>query len=279
MKNAKKTSLLLVVTALTLQGCATPPEKKAVAEASQAAAKPVTPVAKPEYVPAPAPVVEQYALDRLKQMSETLTASKSFSYRSQSSIELQSKTGQFITFFTENEVALQRPSKLRMNLSGDSRNLQLYFDGSKASAFHEDENAYAVSTPLTSIDEMLDFIMSKAQISFPSADLMYSNPYAVMTKNLTDATVIGDSMISGAEVEHFAYREPTIDWEIWIAKGENALPLRLAVTYRQVERQPSFLVEFADWKLNPKLKASTFEFKAPANATQVDFEADVHLKK
>jgi hypothetical protein len=100
-----------------------------------------------------------------------------------------------------------------------------------------------------------------------------------MTKNLTDATVIGESMINGVEVEHFAYREPTIDWEIWIAKGENALPMRLAVTYRQVERQPSFLVEFADWKLNPKLKANTFDFKVPANATQVEFRAYSDQKK
>ena len=276
MKNAKKISLLLLATAFTLQGCATQPEKKAVAETNQAA---TTPAAKQAYVPAPAPVVEQYALDRLKQMSNTLTASQSFSYRSESSIELQSKTGQFITFFTENEVALQRPNKLRMNLSGDTRNLQLYFDGSKVSAFHEDDNAYAVSPPLASIDEMLDFIMAKAQISFPSADLMYSDPYAVMTKNLTDATVIGDSMINSVEVEHFAYREPTIDWEIWIAKGEKALPMRLAVTYRQVERQPSFLVEFTDWKLNPKLKANTFDFKAPANATQVEFGAYSDQKK
>ena len=276
MKNAKKISLLLLATAFTLQGCATPTEKKVVTEPSQAA---TTPAAKPTYVPAPAPVVEQYALDRLKQMSNTLTTSQSFSYRSESSIELQSKTGQFITFFTENEVALQRPNKLRMNLSGDTRNLQLYFDGSKVSAFHLDDNAYAVSTPLASIDEMLDFIMAKAQISFPSADLMYSDPYAVMTKNLTDAIVIDDSMINGVEVEHFAYREPAIDWEIWIAKGEKPLPLRLAVTYRQVERQPSFLVEFADWKLNPKLKASTFDFKVPANAKQVEFGAYADQKK
>ena len=272
MKNAKKISLLLVVTALTLQGCATQSEKKAVTAPSQAATKPV---AKPAYEPEPAPVVEQYALDRLKQMSDKLVASNSFSYRSKSAIELQSETGQFVTFFTEAELALQRPNKLHMKVSGDSPTLHLYFDGAKASAIDTENNIYAVSTPLTNIDEMLNYVMTKAQVNFPSADLMYSDPYAVMTKNLTDATVVGESMVNGVPVEHFAYREPTIDWEIWIAKGEKAVPLRLAMTYRQVEKRPSFLVEFADWKLDPKLKASTFDFKAPANGKQIEF-GDYH---
>ncbi len=276
MKHTKKMSLLLLATAFTLQGCATQPEKKSITAPSQAAAKPAT---KPAVVPAPAPIVQQHALDRLKQMSDKLIASNSFSYRSNSAVELQSETGQFVTFFTEAEVALQRPNKLHMKVSGDSPSLHLYFDGAKASAIDVDNNTYAVSTPLTNIDEMLNYIMSKAQISFPSADLMYSDPYAVMTKNLTDATVVGDSMINGIPVEHFAYREPTIDWEIWIAKGENALPLRLAMTYRQVENRPSFLVEFADWKLNPKLKSNTFEFKAPKDGKQIEFGTYLDQKK
>lgn len=271
MKNVKKIPLLLCATLLTLQGCATAPEKKPVSTPPQAAAKPLALATQPKPATPAKAVIQQYALDRLKQMSDKLVASKSFSYRSNSAIELESDTGQFVTFFTEAEVALQRPNKLHVEVFGDSPNLQLYFDGSKASVFDADNKLYAVSTPLSTIDETLNFIMTKAQINFPSADIMYSDPYAVMTKNLTDATVVGDSMIDGVEVEHFAYRDPAIDWEIWIAKGEKAVPMRLAMKYKQVERQPSFLVEFADWKLNPKLKAKTFEFKIPADAKQIEF--------
>lgn len=271
MKNIKKISLLLMVTAFTLQGCATAPEKKAVSTPDKAAASPLALAAQPKPAIPAKSVIQQYALDRLKQMSDKLVASKSFSYRSESTIELESDTGQFVTFFTESEVALQRPNKLYVNVLGDTPRLQLYFDGSKVSAIDLDKNLYVVSTPLSNIDDMLHFIMTKAQINFPSADIMYSDPYAVMTKNLTDATVIGESMVNGVEVEHFAYRDPIIDWEIWIAKGEKAVPMRLAMKYKQVERQPSFLVEFADWKLNPRLKDKMFDFKAPADAKKIEF--------
>jgi hypothetical protein len=188
-------------------------------------------------------------------------------------VDLQADSGQFVTFFNEAEVALQRPNKLRADVIGELMNVQLYFDGNKLLAFDAANNSYAISPPLANIDEMLEFLMTKAQISFPTADIMHSDPYAVMTKNLTDAIVVGDTVVNGVAVEHFAYREPGIDWEIWIAKGEKAVPLRLAMTYKQVKNYPRFLVEFFDWKLNPKLKNKLFDFKVPNDAKQVEFSS------
>ncbi len=264
--------LPVIILALSVQGCAhqenTPVkvQTQAVTKAEQ------QPVAQPENAtPPPAPIIQQYALDRLKQMSEKLASAKAFTYHSNSFVELQAVTGQFITLFADGEVALQRPNKMRANISGDVGNFQLYFDGAKVSAFDPQKNLRAVSGPLATIDEMLDFVMNKAQMNFPSADFLYSDPYAVMTKNLTHAIVVGDSMVNGVPCEHFAYMEPAINWEIWIEKGKNALPLRLAMTYKQVSNFPRFLVEFSDWNLNPKLKADTFVLKIPANAKQIEF--------
>ena len=71
-------------------------------------------------------------------------------------------------------------------------------------------------------------------------------------------------MLSGVPADHFAFMEPGINWEIWIESGNNALPLRLAMTYKQVPNFLRFLVEFSDWNLNSKLSLDTFEFKIPA---------------
>ena len=76
----------------------------------QPAAQPVNPA------PPPAPIIEKYALDRLKQMSAKLASAKSFTYRSNNFIEVQAVTGQFLTFFVDTDVALQRPNKLRVNV-------------------------------------------------------------------------------------------------------------------------------------------------------------------
>ena len=262
-----------IVLVLSVPGCAHE-EKKPVDVTAQPAAKTVQqqPAAQTENLaPPPAPIIDQYALDRLKQMSEKLASAKAFTVHANSFIEVQAVTGQFLTFFTDSEVALQRPNKLRVNVSGDVPGFQLYFDGTKLSAFDPQKKLHSVSDPLATIDEMLDFVLTKAQINFPSADFMYSNPYAVMTKNLTHAIVVGPSMVNGVPCEHFAYMEPGLNWEIWTESGKNALPLRLAMTYKQVPNFPRFLVEYADWNLNPKLGKDIFVFKAPAGSKLIEF--------
>ena len=274
-KNSGKASirlirLTIIVLVSALEACANQPSTE---NQEQTAVKSTTNVEVQSYrsVPPPAPVIEEYALDRLKQMSDKLSTTQEFTYHSSSSIEMSAVTGQFLTFFIDSEVALQRPNKLRVDLSGDLSNIQLFFDGAKVSAFDPKNNLHADYYPLATIDEVLDFVIKKAQINFPSADFLYSNPYAIMSKNLTHAIVVGPSIVNGVPCEHFAYMNPSINWEVWIEKGPNALPMRLAMTYKQAPNFPRFLIEFNDWNIEPKLSADMFFFKVPANAKQIEF--------
>jgi hypothetical protein len=206
-------------------------------------------------------------------MSATLTSTKAFTYRSNNFMEVPSAvTGQFLTFFVDTEVALQRPNKLRVNVSGNVPGFQFYFDGAKVSAFDPQKNVHSVSGSITTIDEMLDFVTTRAHINFPSADFMHSDPYAVMTKNLTHAIVVGTSRVNGVPCEHFAYMEPGLNWEIWLENGKRALPLRLAMTYKQVPNFPRYMAEYKDWNLNPRLNTDLFAFKAPANSRKIEFD-------
>jgi len=86
-------------------------------------------------------------------MSATLTSTKAFTYRSNNFMEVTSAvTGQFLTFFVDTEVALQRPNKLRVNVSGNVPGFQFYFDGAKFSAFDPQKNVHSVSGSITTID-------------------------------------------------------------------------------------------------------------------------------
>ena len=181
---SKRTVLSVMVFAFVTQGCANQAiapnqELAAVTAPSEVQAKGAPQSFKP--APPPAPMVEQYALDRLKQMSDKLAATQAFTYRSSSSIEMSAVTGQFLTFFIDSEVALQRPNKLRVDLSGDLSTVQLYFDGANVSAFDPKNNLHADAHALATIDDVLDFVINKARINFPSGDFLYSNPYAVMS--------------------------------------------------------------------------------------------------
>jgi hypothetical protein len=223
--------------------------------------------------PVVAPIREQRALDLLKRMSETLAAAKAFTYRSRGAIELRAKTGQFVTLFGNSEVALERPNKLHVQVTGELPNFQFYYDGTSVTAYSPKNNVYSVSSAPPTIDEMLEFVQNKANIHFPSSDLMLADPYVVLTKDVSSGFIVGPATVDGSACEHLAFRAPDTNWEIWI-DSKSALPRRLLVTYTDVTNFPRLGVEFSNWDLAPKLAASRFAFAKPAGAKQIDFRAE-----
>jgi hypothetical protein len=266
MKNGfgKKSMQAILITVIVLALPALGPAQQAQAPAG------VTAQEAPQ-TPAPAPIMEQRALDRLKRMSATLGAAKAFTYRSRSTVEVPATTGQLITLFATSDVALQRPNKLRVHVTGEVPNFEFYYNGSTIAAFAPTNQVYSVASAPPMIDAMLPFVMEKTGIQFPSADVMYSDPYAVLTKDLTSAFMVGPTTVDGAPCEHLGFMGPGVHWEIWIETGQRALPRRLVVTYTTVQNFPRFLVEFSDWNLQPKLAAGRFVFNKPRHATQIEF--------
>lgn len=255
---------LLAAAFIALGGCAQKAPPVAPPPPAQAAQEPAA-----EPVPPPPPMVEQQALDRLKAMGARLAAAKSFTYRARSTVEVPAKTGQFLTQFVESEVALQRPDKLSAKLSGDLHNFTFYYDGASVTAFDPGKNLYATAKAPATIDAMLPFVVEKTGIDFPAADLLVSDPYAEMSKDLTHAIVVGPAKVNGVSTEHFAFMGPGSNWEVWI--DADALPRRVAVTYKTTPNFPRFQVEFFDWNLKPKLSPGQFVFAKPQAAKQIEF--------
>jgi hypothetical protein len=256
-----------------MQGCAhksPPPANLAAPQAATAGQQPLEKKAEPS--PAPPPVIEQHALDRLKAMSEKLAAAKSFAYHSLSTVEVPAKTGQFLTLYANAEVTLERPNKLRANITGDVPNIQFFFNGSTITVFDPQKNLFAVTDAPKSIDEMLPFVAEKFGIDFPADDFLFSDPYARISKNLTHAIEVGQTKVNGIPAEHFAYMNADANVEIWIDTGPSALPRRVAVTYKTLANFPRFLLEFLDWNLNAKPGDSQFTFKKPAGAKRIEFD-------
>lgn len=260
-------SPIVLVFMLAAQGCAHK------GDAGKAVPTPIQPalVEGAASVPPPPSTFEQPALDRLKQMSDTLSAAQSFTYKAKSSAEFPAKTGQFLTYFGESSVAVQRPNKLRAKVGGDVPHFVLYYDGSKLSAYDPEKNLYATADAPDSLDAMLPFAMEKTGITFPAADFMVKDPFQALTKDLSHAIVIGPAKVNGVACDHYAFMNPGTNWEIWIETGKNPLPHRLAVTYKDVPNFPRFMVEFSDWNLKPRLSAGMFSFSKPDGAKQVQF--------
>ncbi len=220
---------------------------------------------------APASLMEQRALDRLKRMSETLGAAKSFSVRSRSTVEVPAKTGQYVTLLGISEVALERPNKLRARVTGEVPNFDFYYDGTNMAAFAPQNNVYSIDKAPGTIDELLNVVEDKSGIHLATADVMFSDPYAILTKDLTSAFVVGTAMVDGSPCEHLAFKSRAVHWEIWVETGQSALPRCLVVTYPEAQNLPRFHVELSNWNLQPNLPPNFFVFKPPPDAKQIEF--------
>jgi hypothetical protein len=215
--------------------------------------------------------VEPRALEVLRRMSATLAEAKEFSYRSVNTAEVPAKTGQFVTLFSNVDVALKRPDKLRAQLSGEAPHFDFYFDGTTASAYAPSTNVYSTVQAPPTIDAMLPALEQATGIRITSAPLLVSDPYAMMTRNLSSGVVLGPTDVNGRPCEHLAFRSPGINWEVWVESDQRSLPWRVAVTFTDRPNFPRVLIEFLSWNLHPWLKDDAFAFRKPAGAREIPF--------
>lgn len=216
--------------------------------------------------------IDPHALAPLKRMSATLAAAKAFTCKSKTILEVPSEIGQFITVFSTGDVALKRPGMLRARLGGDAPSFDFYYDGATVSAYAPGTKVYSSAKAPATIDAMLAGLQEETGIRFASAPLLFSDPYAILTRGLISAAVVGPSSVDGTPCDHLAFQSPGVNWEIWTEANARALPLRLAVTFTDRTDSPSTFVDFSDWNLHPWfLGDSAFVFKKPAGAKEIPF--------
>ncbi len=87
--------------------------------------------------------------------------------------------------------------------------------------------------------------------------------------SVTDVKDLGSGVVNGTECNHFAFRADEVDWQIWIAVGDQPYPCRYQITSKKIAGSPEYTVEVSDWKTGGDVMADDFAFKAPADAKEV----------
>ena len=85
---------------------------------------------------------------------------------------------------------------------------------------------------------------------------------------------VGQSLISGVLCDHLALRGAKEDVQVWIARGDEPVPRRIVISYREIEGRPQFWTQFIEWDFSPELSDTTFTFSPPEGAKRIHFFAD-----
>jgi hypothetical protein len=216
--------------------------------------------------------IDPRATEVVRRMSSYLSALPAFSVKADTMTEVVTPEGQKIQTLLSSDLALQRPNKLRSERRGPSAHATLVYDGDKLMLRGHRTNAYALTDAPNDLDAALDFARDELGVEAPGADLLYSDVYEGLMRNAQSGQYLGQVEVNGVLTDHVAFRAGRADFQLWVQRGNQPLPLRYVITTTDQAARPEFVVELHDWNMNPRLSASAFATTPPSNAQRIDFD-------
>ena len=124
----------------------------------------------------------------------------------------------------------------------------MVFDGKTLTLLGKDANLYTqVEIPGT-LDHLVDELRDKYQRPVPGADLLLSNVYDELMGDVDRRQGSRQRRDRRHRMRPLAFRAKEVDWQIWIAQGENPYPCRYVITSKEVDQGPQYSVQISDWK-------------------------------
>jgi hypothetical protein len=215
---------------------------------------------------------EAEAKSLLKAMSDYLAAQTAISFSYDTNLEVVTKDRQKLLLASSGAVELSRPDKLRANRHGGFANVEMLFDGKTLTLLGKDANLYTQVDIPGSLDHLVDELREKYQRPVPGSDLLLSNVYDELMRDVVEVKDLGSGVVGSVECDHLAFRAKEVDWQIWIAHGEHPYPCRYVITSKEVDLGPQYSVQIRDWKTGSNVAADDFKFNNKTGAEKVDLK-------
>ena len=117
-------------------------------------------------------------------------------------------------------VIVQRPDRLRADITGDEGNRVFFFDGKSFTVYAPGENLYGTVPAPPTIHELLADTVERYGIELPLTDVLYGAMGGGFDETILAAGDIGPSTVGLVPCEHIAVRTKAVDWQLWIERGQ-----------------------------------------------------------
>jgi hypothetical protein len=234
----------------------------APAKAAPAKKKPVAAAAAPKGVVEPASVA---ALGKMSAYLRTLPAFEVKMAMQRDDVDIY---GQLVTLNSEATYKVKSPNAFNISVVDDAKTREFYYDGKSVTVYDPKTSYYARFDALPTIRQTLDAAEAKYGVSVPLDDLFHWDQGDAQSSKLTSGHFVGSTRIAGREADQYAFRQPGVDWQIWIAKGAKPVPLRVVLVGSHDPARPQFEADLS-WDTAPQFAADTFVFTPPAGAKAI----------
>lgn len=215
--------------------------------------------------------LEPKALVALDQMGAYLRSLQQFRIDASSHTDQVLENGQVIEFSHQARLLARQPDKLQVSLESDGKRRSLFYNGKRFTLYDSRSGYFASQAAPAAISGLLDQLSERYGIELPLADLFRWHPGTAKDVGISSALLIGNETLDGHACTHYAYRQPDIDWQLWVRQGPRPLPCRLVISRRDTPEQPRHSVNY-QWRLDSAIKPQDFEFVPPPGARAVPLQ-------
>jgi hypothetical protein len=220
-----------------------------------------------------APDIEPDAIAALEKMGAYLRSLDAFQVRVATTREDVLTDGEKVQFSSVTDLLAQRPNRFRAEVDGDRHSRIFFYDGKTFTLYARRAGYYATVPAPANVGELIDHLDEKYGIEVPLVDLFRWGGPKASTKEITVASDIGPGVVEGVTCEHYAFRQPGMDWQVWIQNGSFPLPRKLIITTMTDEARPQFTAVYT-WNLAPSFNDAAFTFDPPSDARRIVFAED-----
>ncbi len=215
-----------------------------------------------------APALDPDAMALLNKMGAYMRTLTAFQVVSTTSREDVLDDGQKIATDGTVDLLIQRPNRMRVEITSDARHRMFFYDGKSFTMWARLVNYYATVPAPPTLAQLNDVLADKYDIELPLADLFYWGTDQAKVNLVKSAIDVGPSQVGGVSSEHLAFRQEGVDWQLWVQSGQYPLPRKLVITTTSDEARPQY-TSILTWNLAPAFNDAAFTFDPPADAHKI----------
>jgi hypothetical protein len=216
-----------------------------------------------------AQVVSPEAQAVLDRMAAYLQSLPSFSIEAQASRDEVVAYGYKLQNNEHLTLTVQRPNRIRADIDGDIRNRSFLYDGSKFVMYSPDDQAFTSMPATHNLDKLIGGLLD-AGVEMPLIDVIYESFHGTLADSVEGGVLVGESNINGVACDQLAFRQASVDWQLWIEKGSRPVPRKVVITTRYEVGDPQYQAVMT-WNVQPKIEKTAFTFTPPKGVQEVSF--------
>jgi hypothetical protein len=198
----------------------------------------------------------------VQHMSETLAAASTFSVTTRELRDEVARSGGTKRVTLTRDTTVRRPDRLYSKVSGDRSN-ELWYDGDGITLVLHGDKVFGQARAPETLDKTLDAIDERFGVAAPFADYAYSSPAKALLAETTTGGWVARETLDGHPVDHLAFHDTGVNWELWVAAGGQPLPVKAVADFTAHPRVRHTEIAFTNWNLKPQVEETRFVPQVP----------------